>query len=286
MSIITVIFQAIGQALTFVLPISEGGHSSIFHELSGRYSGACSQLTGLVHLGIALGLVIVFYKLFIGLFVQFFGTWGDLFRKRLDMKKVSPGRHFMFMSILSFVPMLFHLIPAGKYGNVYGFLKYSTYNGTLLDDGIWFAIMAGLLIFAPLRLKKESPNKKINIVFAMILGISAFLAVPVSGLSLIGVVFAVAVLLGISPKAALRYAIVLSVPVLIVMGIIELFVCVTYVSVILGILAVILSAAATYLAAKTLVYLVNNTKLTAFAYYNLGMGLICVLVGFVQIIIK
>ena len=64
MWILTAIFQAIGQAFTWVFPVSESGHSVIFHNFSGRFTNACSQLTGVIHIGIAIGLFIAFYKLF------------------------------------------------------------------------------------------------------------------------------------------------------------------------------------------------------------------------------
>ncbi|MDE6125052.1 MAG: undecaprenyl-diphosphate phosphatase, partial [Eubacterium sp.] len=74
MSIITAIFQAIGQALTFIFPISESGHSAVFHDFSSRYSGSCSELTGLIHIGIAIGIIAAFYKVFISLIMEFVNT--------------------------------------------------------------------------------------------------------------------------------------------------------------------------------------------------------------------
>lgn len=53
------------------VPVSESGHSVIFHNFSGRFTNACSQLTGVIHIGIAIGLFIAFYKLFISLFKNF-----------------------------------------------------------------------------------------------------------------------------------------------------------------------------------------------------------------------
>ena len=90
MWILTAIFQAIGQAFTWVFPVSESGHSVIFHNFSGRFTNACSQLTGVIHIGIAIGLFIAFYKLFISLFKNFFATWNDIFHKRLDLKNIPP----------------------------------------------------------------------------------------------------------------------------------------------------------------------------------------------------
>lgn len=66
LSIITAVFQAIGQALTFIFPISESGHSAIFHNFAARNSGEVSELTGLIHIGIALGIIIAFLRFLSG----------------------------------------------------------------------------------------------------------------------------------------------------------------------------------------------------------------------------
>ena len=83
MSVLTAIFQAIGQAVSWVLPVSESGHSAIFHNFSGRFTNACSQLTGVIHIGIAIGIFVAFIKLFVLLFKNFTGAWGDIFKKKL-----------------------------------------------------------------------------------------------------------------------------------------------------------------------------------------------------------
>ena len=64
MWILKAIFQAIAQAVTFILPVSESGHSAVFHNFAERYTNACSQLTGIIHIGIAIGLFLAFFKLF------------------------------------------------------------------------------------------------------------------------------------------------------------------------------------------------------------------------------
>lgn len=134
MWILTSIFQAIGQALTWVLPVSESGHSVIFHNFSGRFSNACSQLTGVVHIGIAIGLVIAFYKLFVNLFKNFFGTFDDIFHKKLDLKNITPQRNFMYMTVLSFMFFIIYAIPAGKYGNFYMVFHRTSFNKTILGE--------------------------------------------------------------------------------------------------------------------------------------------------------
>lgn len=283
---LTAIFQAVGQAVTWILPISENGHSSIFHDFSGRFTGSVSELTGLIHIGIAVGFVLAFYKLFIRLFAEFFGAWGDLFHKRLTVKKAAGARKFMFMSILAFVPMLLLLIPADKYGNVYGLLRFTACNQTLLDDGIFFAVSGALLVFATLRLRQNLNNKNIVWYTALLLGLAAAISLPVAGLSFVGTVFCLSVIMGVAKKPAYRFAVVLSVPVLIGVGIYEICTCVTYVNVFAGILGVVIAAAASYLVLKLFVWVVHNAKLLWFACYDFGLAAICIVVGIFELLLR
>jgi undecaprenyl-diphosphatase len=285
MWIITAIFQAIGQALTWIFPISESGHSAIFHNFSARYSGACSQLTGAIHIGIAVGIIVAFYKLFLHLSKNFFGGWNDLFHKRSLVKGISAQRQFMYMTIVSFVPMLIYLIPAGKYGNIYNLFHRTTTNGNLLGEGICIVLTGILIIISESMINKKSKNIP-PIVQAIIIGIIAFLAVPTSGCSLVAGVFCVAILIGLSDKYAIRYSMVLSSMVLLVMGIVELCVGVTKINIISAIIAVIISAVVTFFAIKVLLYIIKNRSLKIFAWYDIALGAICLIIGIFEIVIK
>lgn len=285
MWILTAIFQAIGQALTWVFPISESGHSAIFHNFSGRFTNACSQLTGVVHIGIAIGIIAAFYKLFLHLGKNFFGAWNDLFHKRLDIKKSSPQRNFMYMTILSFVPMMIYLIPAGKYGNVYQVFHRTSYDNTLLGEGICIALTGVLLIVAESMLDKK--NKSLAPVLqALIIGVIAFLAIPSAGCSLVAGVFCVAVLVGMSDKYAVRYSMVLSSMALLVMGIIELCTAVTKINIISAIIGLVISAVITFFAVKILLFVIKNKALKYFAWYDITLGIICFVIGIFEIVIK
>lgn len=283
---LTAIFQAVGQAVTWVLPVSENGHSSIFHDFSGRFTGNVSELTGLIHIGIAVGIIIAFYKLFIRLFAEFFGAWNDLFHKRLQIKKVTGMRQFMYMTLIAFVPMLLLLIPAGKYGNLYGLLRCTAHNLTLLDDGIFFALLGAFVLFAMLQLKKNLNNKNIDLLAAVILGFAAAFSIPIAGLSLMGVVFCLAVIMGVSKKPAFRFAATLSVPVLIGLGIGEICTCVTYVHIFAGVLAVVVAALVTFFTIKVMLWMINNAKLMLFAYYDFALAAVCMIVGIFELLLR
>lgn len=146
MSVLTAIFQAIGQAIAWVFPISESGHSAIFHNFSGRFTNACSQLTGVVHIGIAIGLFIAFFKLFTMLFKNFIGGWKDLFQKKLDLKNSKSSRKFMYYTVLSFVPDVAVSYSCSKYGNIYSVFHRVSYNENLVGEGICMLLTGALII--------------------------------------------------------------------------------------------------------------------------------------------
>lgn len=286
MSILTAIIQAVLQALSWVLPISEYGHSSLFHDFAGRTSGSCSAITGVIHIGIAIGIVIAFYKLFFSLSKEFFLTFRDLFKKELKGSAKAPARSFMYMTLISFVPMLLWLIPTGKNGFLFSLLRKTGYNGTLLDDGIFFVITGVLVLAAAKQLSLERNNKNVAVISAVIAGIACVVLVPVSGLSLVAGVFAVFMLLGVSKKLALRYSFVMSVPVLVVMGIVQICISVTPAGIAEIILGLVISAAVSFIAVKLLQWIINTHKLKFFGIYDIGIGVIAAVIGIFELILK
>ena len=227
MWILTSIFQAIGQALTWVLPVSESGHSVIFHNFSGRFSNACSQLTGVVHIG----------------------------------------------------------IPAGKYGNFYMVFHRTSFNKTILGEGICMALL-GVLLIVTNTLINSSRNKLPDWANAIILGLIAFLALPTGGCSFMGAIFAFGILLGMSQKYAIRYAVTMSVPTLIVMGIVELCIAVTKINIFSALIGIIVSAAISFFAVKLFIFIVNKKALNYIAYYDISIGVISAIIGAFQLVIK
>lgn len=283
---LTAIFQAVAQAVTWVLPVSESGHSAIFHDFSGRFSGNGSELTGLVHIGIALGIFLVFIKLFARLFGEFIAFFKDAFAKQNPF--VNPGgvRRFMFGTVLGFLPMVLLLVPAGKYGNVYGLFRSMGYNGTLLDEGVFFALTGGLILLALLQMKKHGPQKNVDWYAALILGFAAAFSLPIAGLSYMGALFCLGVTMGVARKISYRFAAVSSVLTLLVLGVVEICTCVTYVNIIAGIVAVVLSAAVTYFMVKLMLWILHGGKLKAFAYYDFALAGVCVVVGIFELILR
>ena len=288
LSIITAIFQAIGQALTFIFPISESGHSAIFHNFAARNSGDVSELTGLIHIGIALGLIIAFYKVFLRNFVEIVNSFKEMFSKDLKVRRAKNSRKFMYFTLISFVPMLFYFVPIGKKGNLYHILHMLSYDGNLLSEGIAFLVTATLLLFASFTMTKNKENRgnQLSVPIVIILAVLVFITLPMAGLSLSAVIISAAIICNINKNIAFRYFISISVPILIVKGIIEIVTCASRVSVVAGVIAVVVAAAAAYLFSKLFKAVVSNMYLKYFSYYDYAIGVIVLVTGIVQLFLK
>lgn len=192
----------------------------------------------------------------------------------------------MYMTLISFVPMILWLIPTGKNGFLFALLRKTGYNGTLLDDGIFFAITGLLVLAAAKQLSLARNNKNVSVLFAVVVGVLSIFLVPVSGLSLTAGIFAVLMLLGVSKKLSFRYSIVMSVPVLIVMGIVQICTAVISAGAVEIILGVIISAAVSFIAVKLLQWIINANKLKFFGIYDIGIGVIAIIIGIFELILK
>lgn len=286
MSVITSIIQAILQAIAWILPISESGHSAIFHDFAGRADGSVSALTGIIHIGIAIGIVVAMFKTFKTLSVQFATIGIDIAKKQFSLKRLKPSRQFLLMTLISFVPMLLWLIPIGENGFLFNVLRSSGYNKSLLDDGIFLALTGGMVFFASRQMSRSRNDNEVSVLNAVIVGILSIVLVPVSGLSLVGGIFSILIIMGVQKSLAFKYSMVISAPVLIVMGIIEICVSSVSAGVIQIILGIIFSVVSAFICVRLLKWVINKGYLMYISYYNLCLGLIIIIVGIVQLVVR
>lgn len=258
----------------------------MFHDFAGRSTGACSVITGVVHIGLAVGIMLASFKLFIRLFKEFAGTAGDLFKKNLKDSSKKPARSFMYMTIVSFVPMLLWLIPIGKNGFLFSILRKTGYNGTLLDDGVFLAVTGVLVLLTARQLSFSRNNKNVNLLSAIAVGVLSVFLVPVSGLSLVAGVFGVLMISGVSKKLAFRYTMVMSVPTLIVMGIIEICKAGILADAVSIIISIVLSIITSFFAVKVLKWLINQNKIKFFGIYDIAVGVIILVIGIFELALR
>ena len=139
--------------------------------------------------------------------------------------------------------------------------------------------LLGVLLIVTNTLINSSRNKLPDWANAIILGLIAFLALPTGGCSFMGAIFAFGILLGMSQKYAIRYAVTMSVPTLIVMGIVELCIAVTKINVFSALIGIIVSAAISF-------FVVNKKALNYIACYDISIGVISAIIGAFQLVIK
>lgn len=284
MSIFIAIVQAILQSVAWIFPISESGHSAIYHDFANSV-GASSALTGVIHIGIALGIILALFKLFVTLTKNFIGTFVDMFTKRLKGSSQSGARSFMYMTLVAFVPMVLWCVPTGK-GLLFTLLKSTGGNPTLLDDGLFIALLGVLVLMASRMVDLGKNDKNVSLAPAIVTGVFSVLLVPVSGLSLVAGVFAMLMLFGVSQKMAFRFSFVLSVPVLVVMGIIQICTATAKTGWIEAILALIISVAISFLGVRILRWIINSKNLKYFGFYDISIGVIAAIIGAFELIFK
>ena len=182
--------------------------------------------------------------------------------------------------------MLIYLIPVGGGRNIYSLLDSYSYDGNLISEGICFLINAVLLLLASIKLAKNEKGVQLSAPAVLVTSVLMFFAIPVSGLSVCAVVVSVLALFGINKKIAFRYFISLGVPILLVRGIIEIALCVTYINIVAGIIGVIIAIAFSFFISKLSLYLLKNNFYKFFSYYGFAVGGLSVIIGIIEVAIS
>ena len=268
------------------MPISESGHSSIYHDFSSNSFGNIWMVTGFVHIGIAIGIVLACFGLFKRLAIELFRSGNELVHKQLKPKEAKGARHFLYMILISFLPMLLWLIPFGKNGFLYSLLRSLSYNGTILDEGIFIAFTGLLLFLAVRQLTLSRNDKDMSVLPAVAVGLASVILIPTAGMSFIGGVFSILIIFGITKKQSFNFPIVMSVPVLIVTGIVEAALAQYRAGIVEIILGLVISTAASFICTRVLKFIINKNYLSYFAYYDFGLGGLSIIIGLIQLIVR
>lgn len=281
------ILQAIAQAICEIFPLSYSGFSAIYKDFSNDFNGEINALTGVIHIGLAVGILISFFKMFWTETAEFVNGFGEVFKKEFSLKKSKKSRIFTYATLISFSVFLVLLIPAGDYGNVCGFMRYFSYNGTVFGEGVAFLITAGLIFgFTKVVSSKNRKEKDIDWVFALAMGLTALVTSSISGFSMIVSVLCIGTMMGVSRRASSNYAFALAFPVFLGKGIIEIASADIEAVVVPSVIAFVLTAAITFIVSRIFMWAVRKNYLSYFMWYNLGIGSIVTVVGVVQLFIR
>mgnify|MGYP002590159985 CR=1 FL=1 len=110
MSVLTAVLLGLVQGIAEFLPISSSGHLVIFNHLLASQGSSDLLFDVLVHLGTFLAVLVAFWRDVLRLLVECFSFLGDLFKGRLRGGRTTPSRNFLYMLVLSLLP-LFLVLP-------------------------------------------------------------------------------------------------------------------------------------------------------------------------------
>lgn len=263
MNWIEALILGIIQGLTEFLPVSSSGHLEIAKALFGNTSVAEeSMLTTIVlHGATALATIVVFRKdiaeIFRGLF-QF--KWND--ETKFSLK------------------IIISMIPAALVGVLLEEQMEMLFENQILLVGFMLLITGALLFLAD---KAKTTNKGVSNTNAFIIGISQAIAI-LPGISRSGATISTSVLLGIDRTKAARFSFLMVVPLILgKMGkdILSGDITTADANIFPLTIGFVAAFATGLLACTWMIKLVQNSKLSYFAYYCLAVGLLAIITMFI-----
>ena len=208
MSIWFAALQGLVQGLTEFLPVSSSGHLVLVQALFGGDVETNYMLFNvLLHFGTLLSVVVAFWKDIKELFVEFFGWIRDGFRINGH-----PYRRFIVMLLITLVPM-FLILPIES-------RLEAAFSSPLLV-GLLLLVTAALLFLSEKAPKKHKTEQNASWLDALIVGIGQMFAV-LPGLSRSGTTICTGLFCGFSREFAVRFAFIMSLPVVLGANILEL----------------------------------------------------------------
>ena len=211
MTVIEAVISGIVQGLTEFLPVSSSGHLVIFYTLTGRGGDANLAFSVLLHLATLLSVVIMFFGDVRMLAQELIAVFADIIKRRKHRK--TPQRRLLLLLLAATAPAVL----AGLGIKALGF-------DDILENIFVVAVMlavTSVLMFCVDRFKrgrhtaKNAPAKS-----ALAVGLVQAAAI-LPGLSRSGSTIFAGLLVGFRKDFAVRFAFLMSIPVILGAGLVE-----------------------------------------------------------------
>ncbi len=287
MEILKAILLGIIQGITEFLPISSSGHLSLFAHFSGMDTTTSGLFSAMLHIGTLVAVLIMFYKPIYELFEEFFKIIKDIFSGKFTfkLKNMSETRRMFFMFVISCVPLLLLLIPIGNGENLMDAVGVFSSDKSIRAEGLCFMFTGFLLLLGAFTNEKNERYKKINPISALLIGIAQFFAACFPGISRSGSTISTALLCKGSPKSAVRYSFILSVPAVLASGLVEFKDAMESTEIIPIaplVIGVIVSAVVSIFAIRLLQIIIKKNLFKYFGFYCLGLGFVVTIISAVE----
>lgn len=208
MSLWFAVLQGLVQGLTEFLPISSSGHLVLVQTLFGSNTEANYMLFSVaLHFGTLLSVVAAFWKDVRELVAEFFGWVKDGFRLQ-----GRPYRRFIVLLLLTIVPM-FAVLPVKS--------RIEEAFSSPLLVGLMLLLTAAILFLSEKAPKKQKTEENASWLDGLLVGIAQCFAV-VPGLSRSGTTICAGLFCGFSRDFAVRFAFIMSLPVVLGANLLEL----------------------------------------------------------------
>ena len=274
MSWFEAIVMGIFQGVAEFLPISSSGHLALLQYIFKIKEGNVF-FTEMLHFGTLLSIFIVYFKDIARIIYEFFGLIGTILKR----KKITRLTKYQWFGMLIIVGS----IPTAIIGLSLKDFFESLYT-SIVPIGIAFIVTGFLLWFAERSGGEGKDVRDVKLIDAILIGIFQGIAI-IPGISRSGSTIVGGLFRGLKKPVATEYSFLLALPA-------------TFGAFLLGmkdvveggeafvngplILGVILSAVTGVFAIKALIKLLNRNKLKYFSYYLWTLGVLTIIIGFLN----
>ncbi|MCL2513460.1 MAG: undecaprenyl-diphosphate phosphatase [Oscillospiraceae bacterium] len=289
MSIIKAIFSGIIQGLTEFLPISSSGHLMLFrHFFSEGEGGDPLMLTVMLHMGTLLAVLILYRKTLLTLLKEALYLVRDVFKGKFSFENMNPDRAMLIMLAIACVPLLLLMLPVGGGDLLMDKVSALTTGDKILPLGFFFLITAALLIFGSLQSERIKKHAKMGVLTAFLVGFAQLAAAAFPGVSRSGSTISTGMIFGIPKNYMVKFSFVLGIPAILAANLVEFkhalslpggFDKALFLPITAGVAAAAISGV---IAIKALIIILKRDMFKYFGYYCLVVGVVTVVVGFVQ----
>lgn len=302
MTIFDAIIQGVVQGLTEFLPVSSSGHLAITQHVMGVTENNLF-FNVMLHIGTLVAVVAFYYKLIFRLIKEFCVMVKDVFTRKFTFKDMNHDRKMIFMLIIALLPLFLLFLPIPgtdmKVKDVADILSgnqdYFIFVGfSLLLTSVLLTLGT---VFNNKQRKKEQAagtlseqgagRQSINVVDALVIGVTQCCAAILAGLSRSGSTLAAGQMRGVNRQTALDFTFIMAVPSILAAAVLELSdafstpdaITISIWAIIAGMIA---AAVVGYLSIVLFKWLLKTDKMYIFIAYTAVVGIAVIVVSVIE----
>ncbi len=279
MSIVSAIFQAIIQGLTEFLPVSSSGHLSLYQHFTGNSGEGALFFSAVLHLGTLVAVFIAFRQTIWAMIKELGVMCKDIVHREFTLKDMNVERRMIVMIILS----CFCLAP---FVFVKSWFEGIAEDKSIFAEGLCFLYTAAILLMSDRCAKGNKTASEIKPKDAVTVGLFQAVAL-LPGVSRSGSTISAGLFSGFTRETAVKYSFIMGIPVIFASCLLEVKDAVSSGAEIAWgscFIGFVVAAFVGLCAIKLVSWLVKNDKFKIFAYYTAILGVLVLLISFIELI--